>query len=103
MAWNAQKNQIFFERARNWAAAMANLLEERARLIDLYNNEARVNSVDDPAFVDVPAISTKAELVDLATKVMNPTNTMITATTGNLAAEAGGRMQYLTPFLADQL
>ena len=103
MAWNAQKNQIFFERARNWAAAVANLQEERQRLIDLYNNEASPGGVDEATFVDVPSIATKAELILLATKVMTPLNTMITAGSGSLAAEAGGRMQYLTPFLADQL
>lgn len=100
MAWSAQKNQIFFERARNWAAAAQNLLEERQRLIDQYNNEARPGGVDDVAFVDVPAISTKQELVDLATNVMTPFSSLIAGTQVN--ALAGGRVPFLTPFLIDQ-
>jgi hypothetical protein len=97
MAWSAQKNQIFFERARNWAAAVKNLLEERDRLIDLYNNEAHKGGTDDAAFVDT-AIATKTELVALATNVMTPFSNMV----NNVAVTTAARMQYLTPFLADQ-
>lgn len=94
MAWSAQKNQIFFERARNWAAAVVNLLEERDRLIDLHANEAN----GDPAFVDTE-IATVTELVALATNVMNPLNALI----NNGAPPAqDDRMEFLTPFLADQ-
>lgn len=100
MAWSADKNRIFFERARNWAAAIMNLQEERQRLIDLYNNEARVSGVDEPTFVDYPAIGTKQELVDLATNVMTPLASMLAGTQVN--ALAGGRVPYLTPFLTDQ-
>lgn len=99
MAWSAQKNQVFFERAKNWAASVQNLMEERQRLIDLYNNEARTGGVDDAAFVDFPAISTKQELVDLATNVMTPFASMMAGTQVN--ALAGGRVPYITPFLAD--
>lgn len=98
MAWSAQKNQIFFERAQNWAAALQNLVEERSRLIDLYNNEARPGGVDDPAFIDYPAVSTKQELIDLATNVMNPLNNLVNGGT----VSNTNRVQFLTPFLADQ-
>lgn len=97
MAWNADKNRIFFERARNWARATANLLEERARLIALYNNEARTGGVDEATFVDFPSIATKQELVDLAINVMNPFNSLI----NNASVTTADRMPYLTPFLVD--
>lgn len=97
MAWSAQKNQIFFERARNWAASVKNLDEERQRLIDLYNNEAHPGGSDDPAFVDT-GIATKQELIDLATNVMTPFNNLVN---GGAVANAN-RVGFLTPFLADQ-
>jgi hypothetical protein len=97
MAWSEQKNTIFFQRARDWAAAVANLDEERIRLANLYNNEARPGGVDDPAFVDT-SIATKQELIDLATNVMTPLNAFVN---GGAVANVN-RVPYLTPFLADQ-
>lgn len=94
MAWSAQKNQIFFERARDWASQVVNLLEERDRLIDLYQNEAN----GDPAFVDT-SIATTGELIALATNVMTPLNNMVNNGTPPSQED---RMPYLTPFLADQ-
>lgn len=91
MAWSAQKNQIFFQRAQNWAAAVINLLEERDRLIDLYTNEAN----GDAAFVDTD-IATTAELVALA-GAMNAMDAMI----NNGVVSQSNRMPLLTPFLAD--
>lgn len=92
MAWSAQKNDIFFQRCENWAAAVVNLLEERDRLIDLYTNEAD----GDAAFVDT-AIATTAEAVALA-GVMNALNSMI----NNGTVSQADRMPLLTPFLANQ-
>lgn len=92
MAWSAQKNEIFFKRCQNWAAAVVNLLEERDRLIDLYTNEAN----GDAAFVDTD-IATTAEVVALA-GVMNAMNAMV----NNATVSTADRMPLLTPFLADQ-
>ncbi len=92
MAYDANKNEIFFKRAQNWAAAMVNLLEERDRLIDIYNNEAN-GHVD---FVDTN-IATTAELVALS-GVMNAVNNAIN--NGTVAQQ--DRMPLLTPFLIDQ-
>lgn len=94
MAWSAQKNQILFERCQKWAASIVNLLEERDRLIDLYTNEAQ----GDPAFVNTNIANTD-ELIALAINVMNNLDKMIN--NGGSVASAE-RMQYLTPFLADQ-
>lgn len=93
MAWSANKNQVFFQRAQNWAAAAINLLEERNRLIDIYNNEAN----GDPAFIDTD-IATVAELIALAINVMTPFNNMI----NNISVTTAARIQYLTPFLINQ-
>ena len=93
MAWDENKNDIFFRRAQNWSQAMVNLLEERDRLIDLYTNEAN----GDPAFLDT-AIATTAELVALA-GVMNAVNDAI----NNGVVTLEDRMPLLTPFLADQV
>ena len=92
MAWSANKNDVFFRRAQNWAASLVNLVEERDRLIALYNNEAN----GDPAFVD-HAVATTAELVALA-GVMNAVDDAIN--NGTVAQQ--DRMPLLTPFLADQ-
>lgn len=92
MAWSAQKNGIFFQRAQNWASAVIHLLEERDRLIDLYNNEAN----GDPAFVDTE-IATTAELVALA-GVMNAMDAMV----NNGVVSQADRIPLLTPFLANQ-
>lgn len=92
MAWSAQKNQIFFERCQNWAASVVNLLEERNRLIALYNNEAN----GDAAFVDTE-IATTAELVALA-----GTMTAIDSAINNRAVTTSDRMPTLTPFLANR-
>lgn len=92
MAWSAQKNEIFFRRCQNWAAAVINLLEERDRLIDLYTNEAD----GDAAFVDTE-IATTAEVIALA-GVMNAMNSMV----NNGTVTQQDRMPLLTPFLADQ-
>ena len=93
MAWDENKNDIFFRRAQNWAASVVNLLEERDRLIDLYTNEAN----GDAAFVDTQ-VATVAELVALA-GVMNAMHAMV----NNAAVTTEDRMPLLTPFLADQL
>jgi len=93
MAWSPQKNDIFFRRAQNWAAALVNLLEERDRLIDLYTNEAN----GDADFVDTN-VATTAELVQLA-GVMNAIN----AAVNNATVATEDRMPLLTPFLADQV
>ena len=92
MAWDSAKNEIFFQRCQNWAAAVVNLLEERDRLIDLYNNEAN----GDAAFVDT-SIATTTELVQLA-GVMNAMNDMV----NNGTVTQQDRMPLLTPFLANQ-
>jgi len=92
MAWDANKNQIFFQRAQNWAQSLTNLLEERNRLIDLYTNEAN----GDAAFVDT-SIATVAEVVSLA-GVMNAINDAV----NNGAVSQANRIPLLTPFLADQ-
>lgn len=92
MAWDQNKNEILFQRCQNWAAAVVNLLEERDRLIDLYNNEAN----GDAAFVDT-SIATTAEVVALA-GVMNAMNAMI----NNGTVTQQDRMPLLTPFLANQ-
>lgn len=100
MAWSAEKNAIFFQRAQNWAASLMNLLEERQRLIDQYNNEAAPGGSDDPAFIDFPAICTKAELVNLATNVMNPLNLLMTNQSVNGLQR--NRIPDLTPLLTNQ-
>jgi len=92
MAWDASKNDIFFRRAQNWAAQLVSMLEERDRLIALYNNEAN----GDPAFVD-HAVATTAELVSLA-GVMNAIDNVV----NNGVVTQQDRMPLLTPFLADQ-
>ena len=92
MAWDSNKNDIFFRRAQNWAAAVVNLLEERDRLIDLYTNEAS----GDAAFVDT-SIATTAVVVALA-GVMSAMNDMV----NNQTVSQADRMPLLTPFLADQ-
>jgi len=92
MAFSESKNQIFFQRCQNWASAVINLLEERNRLIAIYNNEA----VGDPAFVDTQ-IATTTELVQLA-GVMNALNAMV----NNAAVTTADRMPLLTPFLIDR-
>lgn len=92
MAWSSAKNQIFFQRCQNWAAAVVNLLEERDRLIDLYTNEAN----GDAAFVDTE-IATTAEVVALA-GVMNALDAMV----NNGAVSQSNRIPLLTPFLANQ-
>ena len=93
MAWDINKNDIFFRRAQNWASALVNLLEERDRLIDLYTNEAN----GDAAFVDT-SIATTAELIALA-GVMNAADAMV----NNATVATADRMPLLTPFLADQV
>ena len=92
MAWSAQKNDVFFRRCQNWAAAIINLLEERDRLIDLYTNEAN----GDAAFVDTD-IATTTELIAMS-GVMNAINDAVN--NGTVAQQ--DRMPKLTPFLADQ-
>lgn len=92
MAWDTNKNDIFFRRCQNWAAAVVNLLEERDRLIDLYTNEAN----GDAAFVDTD-IATTAELVALA-GVMNAMDAMV----NDGAVSQADRMPLLTPFLATE-
>ena len=92
MAWSAAKNDIFFQRCQNWAAAVVNLLEERDRLIDLYTNEAN----GDPTFVDTD-IATTTEVVALA-GVMNALDAMV----NNGPVSQADRVPLLTPFLADQ-
>lgn len=92
MAWDQNKNDVFFRRCQNWAAAVANLLEERDRLIDLYQNEANGN----PAFVDTN-IATTAEVVALA-GVMNSLDAMV----NNGAVAQENRVPLLTPFLATE-
>ena len=94
MAWSQSKNAVFFKRLQNWSGAVVNLLEERDRLIDLYTYEAS----GDPAFTDTD-IATTAEAIALATNVMNKLDDMINDG-GPVASE--DRMQYLTPFIADQ-
>lgn len=98
MAWSAQKNQIFFLRAQKLANSIMNILEERNRLTDQYNNEAKPGGIDDPAFVDVPSICTKQELIDFATFIMNPMNNMM----NNAAVLTRNRIPELTPLLTDQ-
>jgi len=93
MAWDANKNDIFFQRAQNWAQSLTNLIEERNRLIDLYTNEAN----GDPAFVDT-AIATTAEIVALA-GVMNAINDAV----NNGVVSQADRVPLLTPFLANQV
>lgn len=98
MAWSAQKNAVFFQRAQNWVAALRSLDEERIRLIELYNNEARPGGADDPAFVDYLAICTKQELIDMATNVMVPFNSFLN---GGAVANRN-RIPDITPLLTDQ-
>lgn len=93
MAWSQQKNDVFFERARNWAGALQNLLEERGRLVALYDNEAS----GDPDFVD-HEIATKTELGALK-DVMDAVDALVN--NGVVAQE--DRVDKLTPFLADQV
>ena len=93
MAWSQQKNHILFERASNWANAVVNLLEERDRLVALYANEAN----GEATFVDTD-ITTTAELIALATNVMNPLSNMV----NNAVVTTAARMQYLTPFLTNK-
>jgi len=93
MAWSARKNQVFFARAKNWAATITNLLEERDRLIDIYTNEAN----GDVAFVDTD-IATTAEVVQLA-GVMNALNDMV----NNGTVAQVDRIPLLTPFLAEEV
>ena len=92
MAWDQNKNDVFFRRLQNWAGAVVNLLEERDRLIDLYQNEAN----GDAAFVDTD-IATTAEAVELA-GVMGALDAMVN--NGVVAQE--DRVPKLTPFLANQ-
>lgn len=93
MAWSAAKNRILFQRLQNVSAAIVNILEERDRLLALYTNEAN----GDPAFVDTE-IATVQEATQLVTKVLNPLDALI----NNEVVSQEERMQYLTPFLADQ-
>lgn len=92
MAWSVAKNDIFFRRCQNWAAALINLLEERDRLIDLYTNEAS----GDAAFVDT-SIATTTELIAMS-GVMNAIDDVV----NNGVVAQQNRMPKLTPFLADQ-
>ena len=92
MAWSPQKNEIFFQRARNWAGSLQNLLEERNRLTALYDNEA----TGDPDFID-HEIATKIELGALK-DVMDAVDALVN--NGVVAQE--DRVDKLTPFLADQ-
>ena len=92
MAWDQNKNDVFFRRCQNWAGAITNLLEERDRLINLYQNEAN----GDAAFVDTN-IATTAEVVALA-GVMNSLDDMV----NNGAVTQADRQPLLTPFLSDQ-
>ncbi len=94
MAWSPQKNEVFFSRVQNWAAAVVNLLEERDRLIALYTNEAS----GDVAFVNT-SIATTQEVVDIA-GVMNALDAMVN---GTAAVSQLNRMPLLTPFLANQV
>jgi hypothetical protein len=64
MAYNAQKNAVFFERLKNWGVAMQNLREEAARLQDVFNQEARPGGQDHEDYVDTD-IATKAEVIGL--------------------------------------
>lgn len=50
MAWNQQKNDIFFQRVGNLADAMQSVSEEIARLADIWQAEGLADG--DPAFVD---------------------------------------------------
>ena len=93
MAWDSAKNQVLFQRLQNWAASARDMLEERDRLIELYNNEAN----GDPAFVDTN-IATVVEAQALVTNVMTPFSDMI----NNGVVIQEDRIPYLTPFLADQ-
>ena len=92
MAWSQQKNNVFFMRAQAWAASLANLLEERDRMVALFDNEAS----GDPAFVD-HNIATKVELGELK-DVMDAVDALV----NNGVVSQASRMDKLTPFLADQ-
>lgn len=76
-----------------------NLLEERQRLIDQYTNEAAPGGVDEATFVDFPSVCTKAELVNMATNVMNPLANMM----NNAAVTTRSRIPDITPLISDQL
>ena len=92
MAWSQQKNDVFFKRAQNWAASLWSLLEERDRLVALYDNEAS----GDPDFID-HSIATKVELGVLK-DVMDSVDALVHD--GVVSQE--NRVDKLTPFLADQ-
>ncbi len=92
MAWDQNKNDVFFRRCQNWAGAVVNLLEERDRLIALYQNEAS----GDAAFVDT-SIATTAEVIALA-GAMNALDAMV----NDGAVAQADRMPLLTPFLANE-
>jgi len=64
MAWSQQKNDVFFKRAQHWVESLWGLLEERDRLVALYDNEVS----GDPAFLDHD-IATKLELGALKSRV----------------------------------
>ena len=64
MAYDASKNQAFFERLRNWAREAQNLREEGLRLLNVKSQEAN----GDPAYDDTE-IATTGEADTLASYI----------------------------------
>lgn len=58
MAWNAQRNQIYHERCRNFAVKMQSLAEEAARLRVIFTQQLQSEPEE---FVDT-AVATAAEI-----------------------------------------
>jgi len=95
MAFNSGKNLTYFQRKKNWCAAMMNLYEEAKRLQALRAVEVAPGGSENAAYVDVPSIATKAE----ANALDGIQGEFVTFMAGGGTLGSSVRSDFMVPFV----